>query len=128
MDRDYITNHLLPLPPPPPPENIFNAGEFGFFYQYLPNKTLHSKGEKCSDRKHSKVRLTGLAAGNTSGERLQMFVKCLSLESLLNHDVLKVLKLCLANTMLTIKVGCLESFLKIGYMILIKEKDSLNHR
>ena len=31
------------------------------------------KGEKCSGRKHSKVRLTGLVAGNVYGERLQMF-------------------------------------------------------
>ena len=57
-----------------PLENIFNAGEFGLFYQCLPNKTLHLKGEKCSGGKHSKVRLTGLAAGNAYGERLQMFV------------------------------------------------------
>ena len=32
------------------------------------------KGEKCSGGKHSKVRLTGLAAGNALGERLPMFV------------------------------------------------------
>ena len=55
-------------------ENIFNADEFGLFYQCLPNKTLHLKGEKCSGRKHSKIRLTGLAAGNAYGERLLMFV------------------------------------------------------
>ena len=36
--------------------------------------------------------------------------KYFSLERLLNHDVLKVLKLCLADTVLNIKVGCLESF------------------
>ena len=57
-----------------PLENIFNADEFGLFYQCLPNKTLHLKGEKCSGRKHSKIRLTGLAAGNAYGERLPMFV------------------------------------------------------
>ena len=91
-------------------ENIFNADEFGLFYQCLPNKILHLKGEKCSGRKHSKVCLSGLAAGNAYGERDS---KCLSLESLLNHDVLKVLKICLADTVLNIKVGCLESFLKI---------------
>ncbi|XP_057290295.1 tigger transposable element-derived protein 4-like [Hydractinia symbiolongicarpus] len=32
------------------------------------------KGDKCSGGKHSKVRLTGLAAGNALGERLPMFV------------------------------------------------------
>ena len=47
-----------------PLESIFNADEFGLFYQCLPNKTLHLKGEKCSVGNHSKIRLTGLAAGN----------------------------------------------------------------
>ena len=56
-----------------PLKNIFNADKFGLFYQCLPNKTLLLKGEKCSGRKHSKVRLTGLDAGNVYGERLQMF-------------------------------------------------------
>ena len=57
-----------------PLENIFNVDEFGLFYQCLPNKTLYLKGEKCSGGKHSKIRLTGLAAGNAYGERLPMFV------------------------------------------------------
>ena len=56
-----------------PLENIVNADEFGLFYQCLPNKTLHLKGEKYSGGKHSKVCLTGLAAGNTYGEILEMF-------------------------------------------------------
>ena len=54
-------------------ENILNADKFGLFYQCLPNKTLQLKGGKCSGGKHSKVRLTGLAAGNAYGERLQIF-------------------------------------------------------
>ena len=57
-----------------PLENIFNADEFGLFYQCLPNKTLHLKGEKCAGGKHSKICLTELAAGNAYGERLPMFV------------------------------------------------------
>ena len=57
-----------------PLENISNADEFGLFYQCLPNKTLHGKGETCSGGKRSKMRLTGLAAGNAYGERLLMFV------------------------------------------------------
>ena len=56
-----------------PIENVFNADEFGLFYQCLPNKTFHFKKEKCSGGKHSKVRLTGMAAGNAKGERLPMF-------------------------------------------------------
>ena len=55
-------------------ENIFNTDEFGLFYQCLPNKTLKLKGGKCCGGNHSKVCLTGLAAGNACGERLQMFV------------------------------------------------------
>ena len=61
-----------------PLQNIFNVDEFGLFYQCLANKTLHSKGEKCSGGKHSKIRLTGLVAGKVYGEKLPMFViwKC----------------------------------------------------
>ena len=55
-------------------ENIFNADEFGLFYNCLPDKTYHFKSEKCSGGKHSKLRLTGIAAGNAKGERLQMFI------------------------------------------------------
>ena len=38
---------------------------FAFFYQCLPNKTLHLKSEKCSGGKNSKIRITGLAAANS---------------------------------------------------------------
>ena len=55
-------------------EDIYNADEFGLFYQSLPEKTLHFKSEKCIGGKLSNVRLTGLAAGNAVGEKLPMFV------------------------------------------------------
>ena len=55
-------------------ENIFNVDEFGLFYQCLPNKTYHLSGEKCSGGKNSKLRLTGMAVGNATGEKLSMFV------------------------------------------------------
>ena len=55
-------------------EDIFNADEFGLFYQCLPDKTYHLKGEKCSGGKKSKVRFTGMAAGSAAGEKLPMFV------------------------------------------------------
>ena len=55
-------------------ENIFNADEFGLFYQCLPNKTYHLKGEKCSGGKKSKVRLTEMAAASAVGDKLPMFV------------------------------------------------------
>ena len=55
-------------------EDIFNADEFGFFYQCLPNKTLYLKSKKCSGGKNSKIRITGLAAANSVGDKLPMFV------------------------------------------------------
>ena len=55
-------------------EDIFNADEFGLFYQALLDKTLHLKSQKCVGGKHSKTRLTGMAAANAVGEKLPMFV------------------------------------------------------
>ena len=55
-------------------DDIYNADEFGLFYQALPKKTLHFKNEKCTGGKHSKIRLTGMAAANMAGEKLPMFV------------------------------------------------------
>ena len=55
-------------------KDIYNADEFGLFYQALPDKSLHYKSERCNSGKHSKVRLTGLAAGNATGEKLPLFV------------------------------------------------------
>ena len=55
-------------------EDIFNADEFGLFYQCLPDKTYHLKGEKCSGGKKSKVRITGMAAASAKGEKLPMLV------------------------------------------------------
>ena len=57
-----------------PLKDIFNADEFGLFYQTLACKTMHSKGHKCSDGKHCKASLSGLAVVNAFGERLPMFV------------------------------------------------------
>ena len=55
-------------------ENIFNGNEFGLLFKCLPNKTFRFKKDKCRGGRHSKVRLTGMVAGNTKGERLTMFV------------------------------------------------------
>ena len=54
--------------------DIYNAGEFGLFYQHLPTKSFHLNGERCAGGKFRKVRLTGLAAGNGIGEKLPMLV------------------------------------------------------
>ena len=55
-------------------KDIYNADEFDLFYQALPDRYLHYKGEHCSGGKHSKVRLTGVAATNATGEKLPLFV------------------------------------------------------
>ena len=55
-------------------EDIYNADEFGLFYECLPSKSLHLKSEKCVGGKHSKVRLTGMAAANAVGDKLPMFI------------------------------------------------------
>ena len=55
-------------------KDIFNADEFGLFYEALPSKSLHFRGKRCAGEKHSKVRLTGMAASNALGEKLPMFV------------------------------------------------------
>ena len=56
------------------PRDIYNADEFGLFYKAFPAKSMHLKGKKCSGGKNSKIRPTGLAAANMSGEKLPMFV------------------------------------------------------
>ena len=55
-------------------ENVYNADEYGLFYQYLPNKSYQLKTGKCSGGKHSKIRITSLAAANAVGSKLAMFV------------------------------------------------------
>ena len=55
-------------------KDIYNADEFGLFYQQLPTSTFHLKGQRCAGGKFSKIRLTGLAAGNAIGEKLPMLV------------------------------------------------------
>ena len=45
--------------------DIYNADEFGLFYQALPERSLPLKSEKCVGGKHSKIRLTGMAAAKT---------------------------------------------------------------
>ena len=54
--------------------DIYNAEEFVPFYQALPDKSSQCCSERCSGGKHSKVRLTGLAAGNATGEKPPLFV------------------------------------------------------
>ena len=53
---------------------IYNADEFGLFYRAQPEKSLHLQDERCVGGKHSKLRLTELAAANAAGEKVPMFV------------------------------------------------------
>ena len=53
--------------------NIYNAEKFGLFYQCLPDKSYQLKTEKCSGSKHSKIRITSLAAANAVGNKMPMF-------------------------------------------------------
>ncbi|XP_005104807.1 tigger transposable element-derived protein 4 [Aplysia californica] len=49
------------------PRDIYSADETGLFYRCLPFNTLALKGEKCSDGKAPKNRLTVLVAANMDG-------------------------------------------------------------
>ena len=83
-------------------KDIYIADEFDLFYQGLPKKTLHLKGEKCSSGKYNKVRLTGMAAARATGEKLPMFVK---LVNQCNRDASNMLKACHAVIVRNQKVG-----------------------
>ena len=54
-------------------KDIFNADEFGLFYEALTSKSLHFRGKHCSGGKHSKVWLTRMTASNVLGEKIPMF-------------------------------------------------------
>ena len=54
--------------------DIYNADEYGLFYQALPSKTLDFKKEKCVGRTFSKERLTGLVPGNALSQKLPIFI------------------------------------------------------
>ena len=55
-------------------KDIYNADEFGFLYEHLPNKIYQPKSEKCSGRKLSKICIAGLEVANAAGHKLPMFV------------------------------------------------------
>ena len=55
-------------------DEIYNADEFGLFFRMHPDKSLNLRSEACVGGKHSKIRLTGIAAANAMGDKLSMFV------------------------------------------------------
>ena len=48
-------------------DEIYNADETGLFFQALPHRTLHFRGEKCTGGKRSKTRISVLLCANKSG-------------------------------------------------------------
>ena len=55
-------------------KDIYNADKFGLFHECLPYKTYQFKSEKSSDRKGSKICITGLPVANAVGDKLPMFM------------------------------------------------------
>ena len=74
MTASWEQTHLLTILSRYELRDIYNADEFGLFYQQLPTKSFHLKGARCAGGKFSQVHLTGLAAGNWVDEKLPMLV------------------------------------------------------
>ena len=55
-------------------KDIFDADEFGLFYQALPSKSFHFQGKRFSGGKQSKVWSTRMTASNALDEKIPMFV------------------------------------------------------
>ena len=95
--------------------DIYNAHEFGLFFKALPKETLHLKDEKCIGGKHSKIRVTRLAAANMNGDKLPMFVIGKSQQPRCFTNI----KNYLAVTEAKRKAGRIQYFLKNGSESLI---------
>ena len=91
-------------------KDIFSVHEFVLFYQCLPNKTYHFKGQKCSGGKNRKVRFTGTAVGNASGEKLPMF----AIGKSKTPRCFKHIKIYPVNTNHKRRVGWTVKYLKNG--------------
>ena len=73
MTASWEQAHLLTIVCRYELKDIYNTDEFGLFYQQLPTKSFHLKGERCAGGKFTKVRLISLAAGNGVSEKLPMW-------------------------------------------------------
>ena len=92
---------------------IYNAGEFDLFFKALPKKTLHLKDEKCTGGKHSKIRVTVLAAATVTN------YQCLLLANRKSLDVSRISKNYLTVTEARRKAGWIQRFSKNGSESLI---------
>ena len=55
-------------------KDIYNAEEFGLFYQCFSNKAYQLKSQKCYEGKLSRIRITGMEAANAMLDMLPMLV------------------------------------------------------
>jgi Tc5 transposase DNA-binding domain/DDE superfamily endonuclease len=78
VDEELVKNWHLKLPTlieNYEAKDIFNADETGLFFNMQPDRTMTFKGERCSDGKKSKERLTILFCTNADGsEKLKPLV------------------------------------------------------
>ena len=74
MTGPWKETHLPIILPHYQLKDIFNADEFGLFFQALPTKRSELKKEKCIGGKHSKVRITGMSAASATGEKVPLLV------------------------------------------------------
>ena len=103
MTAHWKEAHLPAILPNYKLEDVFNADEFGLFFQVLPNKTLKSKGEKCSGGKHSKVRFTRMCAESATVQMKNC--RYLSLERAKIRDASKTSSPCHVSTKHNQKTG-----------------------
>ena len=102
-------------------KGIYSADEFGLFYWCLPSKTYQLKSEKCYGGMLSKIRITGMAAANATGDKIPMFVigkaknpRCFKNVKFLPriHDASKMSSFYLVATEIKEKVGWMGNCLK----------------
>ena len=88
MTASWVQTHLPTILSRYDLRDIYNADEFGLFYQQFPTKSFHLKREWCAGGKFSKVRLTGLKKN----------CPCSLLERQKNRDASKASQVYLAST------------------------------
>jgi hypothetical protein len=67
MTENWLRSSLQPLLEQYEDIVVFNIDECGLFYKATPGKTITMSGERCSDGKFSKDRMTVLVGANMSG-------------------------------------------------------------
>ena len=50
--------------------DVYNAYQYSLFYEALPSRTLHFKGQCYTGCKHGKAHITGMTASNALGEKI----------------------------------------------------------